>query len=176
MNDPRDKFGLYWLQTIAPFGLSGLPSPYPPLLPSLASAKPSIPPWETPRFSDRAIDAPSSSDTPWQPSVNGGILGPLSRPDGPPLFDSVHQEEGWATWGASMLPTLTPIFPSTSAPRASVRGIPFWLQTRSPFGSPSFMPTSIDPNADFSSPTPSTDDGDPFVRAAYRTKQSVQPE
>ena len=97
MNDSRDKFGPYWLQTIAPFGLSGLPSPYPALLPSLASAKPPIPPWETPRFSDRAMDpasagnAPTSNDTLRPPSVNGGILGQLSRPDEPPLSDSTHQ-------------------------------------------------------------------------------------
>jgi hypothetical protein len=36
--------------------------------------------------------------------------------------------------------------------------------------------TSVDPNVDFSSPTSSADDSDPFARAAYRTKQSVQPE
>src|SRR5215471_12036302 len=108
MNDPREKFGPYWLQTIAPFGLSGLPSPYPALLPTLASAKPPIPPWETPRFSDRAMDpasarnAPTSNDMPPSPNVNGGILGQLSQLDEPPLSR-----------------TLTPILPSPSAPTAS---------------------------------------------------------
>ena len=150
MTDPRDDFGPYWLQTVAPFGPASEPPSAPtrtpwqhPLIPHLLAAvmdssKVPIPPARPPWFPGMPMKTPSIGETPaWMesampPDEPRGILGQISRRTPP-------APGGWN--------------PSGPSP---------WRQP---------VVASVEPPATLA---PSIDD-DPFTRAAARTRQSVQP-
>ena len=102
-------------------------------------------------------------------SGNGGLLGGLPRPAGPPLFNPGPVNPDVAERPSSPLPNpsaLPPIFPSTPPIGGWHASSPYWLKMAALHGMNSGMPALPLSQTDY----------DPFERAADRTKRSVQPE
>jgi hypothetical protein len=156
MNDPRDEFGPYWLQTVTPFGASQRPGspakmPWEYPLPHQALASmwdPSnmpIPPARAPIFPPFPTSyppigrAPAWMDSSEPPEESRGILGQLSRrPVEQPPSDPWRQYLDPAKWRPSALPippALPPFFPPSPSNSGPYQEAPSWLQVASPFGS-----------------------------------------
>jgi hypothetical protein len=159
MNDPRDEFGPYWLQTVTPFGAASEPpgspakQPWEYPLPHQALAamwdpsKMPIPPARAPIFPPFPTSyspigrAPAWMDSAEPPEESRGILEqllrrPVEQPPSDPWrqFPLPHQALS-AMWGPSKLPippARAPIFPPFPTSYPPIGRAPAWMDSAEP--------------------------------------------